>query len=56
MLLLSNLDEKPTWLLSETGNSSLEADPMVPPNQNIYIYIYPEIGEFYVCPKERQAS
>ena len=24
---------KPTWLLRETGNSALEADPRIPPNQ-----------------------
>ena len=29
----SNLGVKPTWLLRETGNSALEADPRIPPNQ-----------------------
>ena len=28
-----NLGVKPTWLLRETGNLALEADPRVPPNQ-----------------------
>ena len=32
-LLLSNLGVKPTWLLRETGNLPLEADPRIPPNQ-----------------------
>ena len=33
MLLLSTQGVKPTGLLRETGNSDLEADPRVPPNQ-----------------------
>ena len=33
MLLQSNLGVEPKWLLRETGNSALEADPRVPPNQ-----------------------
>ena len=33
MLLLSNKGIKPTWLLRETGNSALEADPRIPPNK-----------------------
>ena len=33
MLLWSNLGVKPTWLLRETGNSALEADPRIPPNK-----------------------
>ena len=32
MLLLSKLGVKPAWLLGETGNSVLEADPRIPPN------------------------
>ena len=37
VLLLSNLGVKPTWLLRETGNSALEAEPRIPPNQkNIF--------------------
>ena len=33
LLLLCNLGVKPTWLLWEMGNSALEADPRIPPNQ-----------------------
>ena len=33
VLLYSNLDIKPTWLLSETGNLAIKADPRVPQNQ-----------------------
>ena len=36
MLLESNLGAKPTWLLGETGNLALEADPRIPPNQKKY--------------------
>ena len=32
MLLWSNLGVEPAWLLRETGNSALEADPRIPPN------------------------
>ena len=33
MLLWSHLGVKPTWLLRERGNSALDADPRIPPNQ-----------------------
>ena len=33
MLLYSNLGVKPSWLLRDMGNSALEADPRIPPNQ-----------------------
>ena len=33
VLLWSNLGLKPTWLLRETGNSALEADDRIHPNQ-----------------------
>ena len=32
-----NLGVKPTWLLRETENSDLEADPRIPPNQKYTI-------------------
>ena len=33
---MSNLGVKPTWLLKETGNSALEAEPRIPPNPKKY--------------------
>ena len=33
MLLWGNLGVKPTWLLRETGNSALEADLRILPDQ-----------------------
>ena len=39
VLLYSNLGVKPTRLLRETGNSALEADPRIPPNQKKHIFL-----------------
>ena len=54
VLLLSNLGVKLTWLLRETGNSALEADPRFPPTKKLLDlagvflllipYIYPLIS------------
>ena len=41
MLLLSNLGVKPTRLLRETGNSALETDPRIPPNQKKRLVLNP---------------
>ena len=47
MLLESNLVVKPTWLLRETGNSALEADPRTFPNQKkLYKFILYLFGIF----------
>ena len=39
---VGSLGVKPTWLLRETGNSALEADPRIPP-KNAWAYLFLEI-------------